>query len=471
MTGTQQEHRDRLESLDSSFSKSEHELRRYRAVAGLALGVFLMPLGAIMDWWLYPNAFSQLSFIRFTTTIILAVGWFMMRTGRLEKWFEASSLALIFAPAAAMAWMIYFTEGSQSKYYFGLILLMIVVHLLGFRAKESIYYCLATITVYVVAVGLHAQQFPAPRGRIAEGVFFLITSAMVCVAVTYFSRLHRWTAFKLQSELRDERHQLEQSIRRLRETELRLLQSEKMRAVAGVASGLLHEINNPVNFSLMAVRVLAKKLKPDSFEASTLADIETGVTRIGDIVSDLRSFAHPEQHAQQEPFCLVNAITSAKRFSANEVQLGTIQIANNEVLSTTVMGSRSQITQVFLNLILNAAHAIKNRPNETDEPKIDFSASIKGERLFVTVRDNGTGMDSEQIKRIREPFYTTRTGEGLGLGLSICESIVEAHGGTLVIESKKGLGTKITFDLLVAEPANSAPHVGATVIPEHASGS
>ena len=452
------------QQLKSEFEESELKLRRSRAIVSLALGVGLMPAGLIPDWLLYPQSFSSLVAIRLAGTLILALGLWLIWKVDLKRSFEPISLFLIYSPAAAMALMMYVTDGGQSSYYFGLIILMIIVHMLGFRIGEAIVFCVLTVLAYLIAVFSHPAVKSTAQTELVQGIFFLSTTAVVCVAVCHVSRRNRWTAFRLQRELRDERLQLEASMNQLRETESRLFQSEKVRAVAGLASGLLHEINNPVNYSMMAIRVLKKKLgkgPPESrgSELDTLSDIEEGVERIGNIVSDLRSFAHPDQQGEMTPFMLLGAVEKAVRFSANEIEEGVVQVTHNETMRASVLGSESQITQVLLNLFMNANLAFDNRFG-VSERQIKVDAETINDRVRITVRDNGKGMSPEQIDKVREPYYTTRTGEGLGLGLSICETIIKSHGGELRIQSEPNVGTQVSFDLATLYGSAAAKHDG-----------
>lgn len=265
---------------------------------------------------------------------------------------------------------------------------------------------------------------------------------------------------QLQSELREERRQLQESLRQLKESQLQLFHSEKMRAVAGLAGGLLHEINNPVNFSLMAVRTLQKRAEPESVTADTLQDIHDGMIRISDIVGDLRSFAHPEQERTRTVFCLSDAARSAQRFAQHELGDIPLVIQSSQAMRSEVLGAQSQIIQVLLNLILNSVHATHRR-GEQPAGEIVVTAAIRQQRVAITVADHGIGLTADQLQQVREPFYSTgrEPGEGLGLGLSICESIVRGHDGELVIESEFGQGTRVTFDLplhAAAEPAENA---------------
>jgi two-component system, sensor histidine kinase PhcS len=101
---------------------------------------------------------------------------------------------------------------------------------------------------------------------------------------------------------------------------------------------------------------------------------------------------------------------------------------------------------VLINLLSNAAHALQAAKRE--QPRIAVTVAVRGQRLWVSVRDNGTGIAPENLGRVFEPFFTTRdVGAGLGLGLSVSYGIVQRHGGTLAVESEQGAWTEFSFDL------------------------
>ncbi len=253
-------------------------------------------------------------------------------------------------------------------------------------------------------------------------------------------------AAALQDDLRFRNQELSDTLARLRSTEAQLVQSEKMNALGSLAAGLLHEINNPLNYTLMAVQSVKMSADPDDKDlVETVVDIEDGMKRIRDIVSDLRAFAYPEQMDKQEPFEILEAVKTALRFTARE--LSGVEVESELVNGERVVGSRTHVTQVLVNLVTNAAHAVEPI-REQRPPKIRIAAESQNGRLFVHVRDNGVGIDPKLLPRIFDPFFTTRdVGQGTGLGLSICHTIIQNHGGRIDVRSEQGNWTELTFDL------------------------
>jgi signal transduction histidine kinase len=258
-------------------------------------------------------------------------------------------------------------------------------------------------------------------------------------------------AAQLEEKMRRRNIELEDALRRLKETEAQLVQSEKMNAMGNLSAGLIHEINNPLNFTLTAIQMAVKEAgngSPDLRE--TLDDIGKGMTRIRDIVSDLRTFVHPTSEMRSQPFILAEALQIALHLVSH--QLKDLQVINL-VQQGRVSGSKNQIAQVFVNLLVNSAQALRARSgNGGSPPQIRLSSATENRRLLVKVWDNGMGVSPKNLSRVFDPFFTTRdVGDGIGLGLSICHTIIMNHQGKITIDSREGEWTEVTFDLPLAE--------------------
>lgn len=256
---------------------------------------------------------------------------------------------------------------------------------------------------------------------------------------------------RLETDLRHQNKQLQETLTELRQTRAQLVQSEKMNALGSLAAGLLHEINNPLNFTMTAVQLI-RDLGTEMDEEDTLDtinDIEEGMSRIRDIVSDLRTFAHPGEEVEKSAFPLESSLDAALRLTAHELKGHDV---HQEIEGDCfVRGFQNQITHVLMNLLVNAAEALERGP-EREPSQIRVRAFQKDGRVVVKVRDNGVGIPEEDLDRIFDPFFTTRdVGEGMGMGLSLCHTIVENHGGSIQAQSEVGKWTEFTFDLPSAD--------------------
>ena len=254
-------------------------------------------------------------------------------------------------------------------------------------------------------------------------------------------------SLQLEKDLQVHNSELVEALANLKAAESKLLHSEKLSAIGSLSAGLLHEVNNPLNYTITAAQILKRdpSIKGNDDMAEMVDDIIEGMDRIKAIVKDLHTFAYPDEVDKEQVFLLADAVRSALRFTASEK--GSIHIEVDIPDQLEVLGSISHIVQVLVNLIINATKAIHAIPDKKDGSivitakttlitKSSVGQDSAEPRVLVSVRDNGTGIEQETISRIFEPFYTTRdVGEGLGMGLSICHTIIRNHGGTIDVKS------------------------------------
>lgn len=260
-------------------------------------------------------------------------------------------------------------------------------------------------------------------------------------------------AATLEEKLRARNVELQDALDKLQAAEVQLVHSEKMNALGKLSAGLLHEIGNPLNFTLTAIQ-FARDTVPESDADlhDTLNDIEEGMTRIRDIVSDLRTFAYPAKEGRREPLDVRAVVRTALHLTAHELREVTVD--QSGVGDGTVSGNKTQLTHVLVNLLVNSAEAVR-RAGAGRKPLIRVRAEQVGRRVRVGVWDNGEGIPPEALSKIFDPFFTTRdVGKGMGLGLSICHTIVANHGGRIVADSAVGEWTEVSFDLPPAAGAD-----------------
>lgn len=269
----------------------------------------------------------------------------------------------------------------------------------------------------------------------------------------------------LQRELAKKNKALQAALEQLKENEAQLVQSEKMAALGRLAAGLVHEINNPLNFTTTAVQLLKRKTnnlpaeKKDFYETA-LKDIHDGLERVQYIIRDLMDFTH--QHSERkETVSLLEIIQAARRFLEHEFKEGAPAFFMEIPEDTTVFGSKSKLIQVFLNLFQNALDALKEKTYAPGEsPYLKVSCRSFEDNVEVVVEDNGLGIPDENKEKIFEPFFTTKdVGKGMGLGLSISYGIIQEHHGRLQVESEPGVYTRFLL-VLPIEKENIPPPKG-----------
>ena len=218
--------------------------------------------------------------------------------------------------------------------------------------------------------------------------------------------------------------------------------------MGSVAASLVHELTQPLAASLANAETAAELLAvpvPDMVELrATVADIVADDRRVGDLIRQLRRFLRRDA-AQRVELDLPALIGEALQILDSEASSKGVEIAFEVAHGLTpVVGDRVQIQQVLMNLLLNAFDAVA--ANEPGSRRVTVSAGPSQAGVAVVVTDQGCGMDEETLARIFQPFFTTKPG-GMGLGLSISQSIVAAHGGTLTARSAAGHGTVFTIEL------------------------
>lgn len=434
------------------YSAYETDLRAYRlrfSRGGAWTGIALVLLGVGLDYSLYPDHLGQFALAR----VLVSAGIFaiiqVMRRPFGKRHVEALSFTwLLLLPQLMIAWMIAVTEGAQSIYYAGLNLAVFGSAIaFAFRMWQNLTLGLLTYLLYAAACWFHAGAGPMDDA-FAVNSLLLAFSAVASAVCTYYNERARFNLFQLKAELADKNAQLEENNRNLAEIKGQMLQQEKMAALGTLAAGLLHEVNNPVNFCMMAIDVAMEEpgAKESEVLKECLVDAKQGMQRVQYIVSDLKTFAYRKSGSEHESaqFLFERALESSVRLVGHEIK--GIKVQRHLQPDTLVRGDEAAIIGVLINLFSNAALAM--RKGATVAPTIDVYAEARGDRLKITVRDNGPGIASDNIGRVFEPFFTTReVGQGLGLGLSICYSVIQRHGGLLAVESVPGEWTQFTFDL------------------------
>jgi PAS domain S-box-containing protein len=232
---------------------------------------------------------------------------------------------------------------------------------------------------------------------------------------------------------------------RQRDQEVRLQRSARLASVGEMASTLAHELNQPLmalsNFAV-AARALAVQSAPPAMLAGALDEIVEQSTRASEIVKRVRAFINP-QRAQYEILDVDGVIQHAAALLMPELRRDGIalRLALDDG-GARVRGDRVLLEQVLVNLIHNAMHAMQGRTRGS----IELASRRVGQGVRVTVCDEGPGIPFEQREQIFAPFFTTRP-DGLGLGLNICRTIVEAHGGCMTVDSAAGGGAAFSFTL------------------------
>jgi PAS domain S-box-containing protein len=234
--------------------------------------------------------------------------------------------------------------------------------------------------------------------------------------------------------------------KKLQDTHVQLVSSEKMASLGKLAAGIAHEINNPLGGILIYSSLMIEDLPEDDSKRQDLARIVQEAGRCKEIVKSLLEFAR-QTEPKMEPTDINRAITDGLFFLENQALFHNVRIIKKlDHFLPFVRGNASQLKQVFMNIVVNAAEAIHGSGTLT----IATSHDAHRKRVFVEFTDTGEGIPEENLTRIFDPFFTTKdVGKGTGLGLATSYGIVEGHGGKIAVKSKVGEGTTFTIELPV----------------------
>jgi signal transduction histidine kinase len=233
---------------------------------------------------------------------------------------------------------------------------------------------------------------------------------------------------------------------RARQLERRASQTEKLISLGTLAAGLAHELRNP----LVSIQTFAALLKERGteldFQQEFSAVVQRDVSRIAGIVENVAAFAESNR-VQMSAVSLSEVLTAAAEIARPELQRTGVELVLPAAEAPRVTANYSQLLQVFLNLVQNAAQAMDGRRNSRLEIGFELQSGAPGPLLCVSVSDNGPGIEPALVPHIFDPFTTTKaTGErrgkhGMGLGLAIVKRIVQHHHGEIQVASVVGQGT------------------------------
>jgi two-component system NtrC family sensor kinase len=228
----------------------------------------------------------------------------------------------------------------------------------------------------------------------------------------------------------------------LEQTHKMLLQSEKMAGLGRLAAGVAHEINNPMSGIMLYANLVKEELEEDHPAIADLATIIHEAERCKVIVADLLEFSHQTTY-EMEAVDLNEVVNKTLTILQHQPLFQNITITRQlDPELPAVYGNAIRLNQVVMNIVVNAAQAMKG------DGRLGITSRPRGNQDIneLIIRDSGPGIKTEPLEKIFEPFYTTKeTGEGTGLGLSVSYAIVKEHKGTIRVESSSESGTIFTL--------------------------
>jgi len=280
----------------------------------------------------------------------------------------------------------------------------------------------------------YSLNFKKDDGELVEG--------NLSVSILYDEKGNELATVGLFVDLK-ERLQIERDLSAARQ---HLLQSEKLAAMGRLTSQIAHELNNPLFGIMNTLELMKTEISPQNKRRKLLDMSLSEIMRLADMLKKMLSFSKPDQEERQK--IDINMIIDElmllyeKRFRENSIKVELDLVENTE----DIFASRDQLRQVFINMFSNAMYAMPDGGN------LEISTKIVSEKLYIIIKDTGTGIKPAHMKKIFDSFFTTKTEsvQGVGLGLSVCYGFIKDHGGDIIVESREGQWTKFTITLPIA---------------------
>ncbi len=312
-------------------------------------------------------------------------------------------------------------------------------------------------------------QLQKSRSKILIYVF--LTVVLFCLVIAFIQWRHSNQRKKGNTILQQQKEKVESALSELKSTQAQLIQSEKMASLGELTAGIAHEIQNPLNFVNNFSEVNSEMIEELKNELAT-----GNLQLANEIADDIKSNEEKINHHGKRADAIVKGMLQHSRSSTGVKEPTDINALCDEYLRLSYHGLRARdksfnadiktdfdetigkinivsqdIGRVFINLFNNAFYAINEKKRTAEEnykPTVSVSTKKNGDKILISVKDNGNGIPQHMVDKIFQPFFTTKpTGQGTGLGLSLSYDIIKVHGGEIRVETKEGEGSKFIIEL------------------------
>jgi signal transduction histidine kinase len=324
-----------------------------------------------------------------------------------------------------------------------LFIIPIVYAALAFRLRGSI----VTLLIFLAAALPRALLFSTYPNPLLRALVFVVFAAFIGLFIaTELNRFERER--QTRNELSAAYQKLNEYTQRLKDSQEQLIQSEKLSSLGQLAASIAHEVNNPLSGILMYTQLLAKRINSDKdTKESTLdylAKMESELVRSTGLVRNLLDFARQSAPALVETD-LNDIVDRVLELTAHSARLNKVEVVKELDLSLPgLTADANQLQQVCTNLVVNAIQAMPQGG------KLTLRTSLADSQLKLEVRDTGSGISPENMRKLFTPFFSTKKEvKGVGLGLAVSYGIIQRHRGKIEVQSEEGKGTTFTVYLPV----------------------
>ncbi len=292
-----------------------------------------------------------------------------------------------------------------------------------------------------------------PFGYIAI-LGFLIS--MTCYIIKSFYVSIEQKALQLESEVEDKRREISKIVEELRTTQVKLLETGKISALASLSAGILHQISQPITAIHGFLKFIKKEMKPDDPFYKPICLMEEQSVYMKEMLEDLMELIR-HREIKKDKIDVNISIQRAINLLADELRIRRVDwdLILTEDLPA-VYADAVHLQQVFMNVVINALQAMAELPRGSRRYlKITSEFATHTSEVVISFQDTGPGLSVEDQRQIFEPFFSTKT-KGAGIGLALCKDLIAEHGGSIDVESEAGLGANFIIRLPSADSVTSS---------------
>src|SRR5882724_8055319 len=428
--------------FQEAFVANERRERIRSGKVASALVVFLMPAGIILDRYVYPERWADFLLLRLLCSGLAAGLWALHSTSFGSRHYRFLGIPIALLPAFFISWMIGITEGPESPYYAGLILILLAVNaIVHWSTGESLLAIGMLFLSYLVAC--IPWNITRDSGIFFNNIYFLVLTGIIVVTGNYlYNQLH-FREFLLRFELNQNRQKLE-------ETNQKLVEMDRIKS--RFFANISHELRTPLTLLLGPLQTLIKErdsaLQPEMRQL--LLIMQSNGMRLLKLINDLLDLVRLESgkmEVKREPVAIepfLYGLANAIKKSAEDRGIH-VQVICDPAIST-VLADSDKLERILLNLLFNA---LKFTPAGG---KVEVKAERENGELVLQVSDTGTGISEEQLPFIFDRFWQADTSSqrkyrGVGIGLALVKELVEVQDGSVTVTSAIGKGTQFTVRL------------------------
>src|SRR4029453_11818406 len=428
--------------FQEAFVANERRERIRSGKVASALVVFLMPAGIILDRYVYPERWADFFLLRLLCSGLAAGLWALHNTPFGVRYYRLLGIPIALLPAFFISWMIGITEGPESPYYAGLILILLAVNaIVHWSTGESLLAIGMLFLAYLIAC--IPWNVARDSGIFFNNIYFLLLTGIIVVTGNYlYNQLH-FREFILRFELSQNRQELE-------ETNQKLVEMDRIKS--RFFANISHELRTPLTLLLAPLQTLIQErrsaLEPEMRQL--LPIMQSNGMRLLRLINDLLDLVRLESGKMEvkrervaiEAFLF--GLANAVRKSAEDRGVR-LEVISDPAISTVLTDS-DKLERILLNLLFNA---LKFTPAGG---KVEVKAKRENGELVLEVSDTGTGISEEQLPFIFDRFWQADTSSqrkygGVGIGLALVKELVEIQDGKVTVTSTVGKGTEFTVRL------------------------